>query len=101
MENSIELRKRKNDVMFRDLEGIQFEILLAATSGIRDRKERNEKMKELADGWKYGMERIVRKIVKDAIDSGNVRAEEFLWSLVIWFYYLAVMQVAANFDQCN
>ena len=78
MKNSIELRKRKNDVMFRDLEGIQFEILLAATSGIRDRKERNEKMKELAEGWKYGMERIVRKIVKDAIDSGNVRAEEFL-----------------------
>ena len=78
MENSIELRKRKNDVMFRDLEGIQFEILLAATSGIRDKKERNEKMKKLADGWKYGMERIVRKIVKDAIDSGNVRAEEFL-----------------------
>ena len=78
MKNSIELRKRKNDVMFRDLEGIQFEILLAATSGIRDRKERNEKMKNLAEGWKYGMERIVRKIVKDAIDSGNVRAEEFL-----------------------
>ena len=78
MKNSIELRKRKNDVMFRDLEGIQFEILLAATSGIRDRKERNEKMKKLADGWKYGMERIVRKIVKDAIDSGNIRAEEFL-----------------------
>ena len=78
MKNSIELRKRKNDVMFRDLEGIQFEILLAATSGIRDRKERNEKMKHLAEGWKYGMERIVRKIVKDAIDSGNVRAEEFL-----------------------
>lgn len=78
MKNSIELRKRKNDVMFRDLEGIQFEILLAATSGIRDRKERNEKMKKLAEGWKYGMERIVRKIVKDAIDSGNVRAEEFL-----------------------
>ena len=78
MKNSIELRKRKNDVMFRDLEGIQFEILLAATSGIRDRKERNQKMKELADGWKYGMERIVRKIVKDAIDSGNVRAEEFM-----------------------
>ena len=78
MKNSIELRKRKNDVMFRDREGIQFEILLAATSGIRDRKERNQKMKELADGWKYGMERIVRKIVKDAIDSGNVRAEEFM-----------------------
>ena len=78
MKNSIELRKRKNDVMFRDLEGIQFEILLAATSGIRDRKERNEKMKQLAEGWKYGMERIVRKIVKDAIDSGNIRAEEFL-----------------------
>ena len=78
MKNSIELRKRKNDVMFRDLEGIQFEILLAATSGIRDRRERNEKMKKLAEGWKYGMERIVRKIVKDAIDSGNVRAEEFL-----------------------
>jgi hypothetical protein len=78
MENSIELRKRKNDVLFRDLEGIQFEILLAATSSIKNRKERNEKMKELAEGWKYGMERIVRKIVKDAIDSGNVRAEEFL-----------------------
>lgn len=78
MKNSIELRKRKNDVMFRDLEGIQFEILLAATAGIRDRKERNEKMKQLAEGWKYGLERIVRKIVKDAIDSGNVRAEKFL-----------------------
>lgn len=78
MENSIELRKRKNDVLFRDLEGIQFEILLAATSSIKNRKERNEKMKELAEGWKYGLERIVRKIVKDAIDSGIVRAEEFL-----------------------
>lgn len=78
MENSIELRKRKNDVLFRDLEGIQFEILLAATSSIKNRKERNEKMKELAEGWKYGLERIIRKIVKDAIDSGIVRAEEFL-----------------------
>ena len=78
MKNSIELRKRKNDVLFRDLEGIQFEILLAATSSIKNRKERNEKMKELAEGWKYGLERIVRKIVKDAIDSGIVRAEEFM-----------------------
>ena len=78
MKNSIELRKRKNDVLFGDLEGIQFEILLAATSSIKNRKERNEKMKELAEGWKYGLERIVRKIVKDAIDSGIVRAEEFM-----------------------
>ena len=78
MKDSIVLKKRKNDVMFRDLEGIQFEILLAATSVMKDRKERNEKMKELADGYKYGLERIVRRIVKDAIDSGIVRAEEFV-----------------------
>ena len=78
MKDSIVLKKRKNDVMFRDLEGIQFEILLAATSGMKDRRERNEKMKELADGYKYGMERIIRRIVKDAIDSGIVRAEEFV-----------------------
>ena len=78
MKDLIELKKRKNDVMFRDLEGIQFEILMAATSGIKNRKERNAKMNELADGWKYGLERIVRKIVKDAIESGLVRAEEFV-----------------------
>lgn len=78
MKDLIELKKRKNDVMFRDLEGIQFEILMAATSGIKNRKERNEKMNELADGWKYGLERIVRKIVKDAIESGLVKAEEFV-----------------------
>ena len=45
---------------------------------IKEENERNEKMNELAEGWKYGMERIVRKIVKDAIESGLVKAEEFV-----------------------
>ena len=43
----IQIRKRKNGRLFKDLEQIQTEVLLAATCDERDQKRRLERMEEL------------------------------------------------------
>ena len=74
----IQIRKRKNGRLVKDLEQIQTEVLLAATCDERDQKRRLERMEELKKMYKYSIARICRKILQNAIETGRVRAEEFI-----------------------
>ena len=73
----IQIRKRKNGRLFKDLEQIQTEVLLAATCDV-DQNRRLERMEELKKMYKYSMASICRKILQNAIETGRVRAEEFV-----------------------
>lgn len=74
----IQIRKRKNDRLFKDLEMIQMEVLLAVTAEEKDQKVRRQRMVELAKTNKYSMANLCRKILANAIATGNARAENYL-----------------------
>ena len=78
MNERIQIRKRKNGTLFRDLEMIQREVLMAATVDERNQNQRFEKIEELKKLYKYSMASICRKILQNAIETGQVRAEELI-----------------------